>query len=63
MEKFSTVKVIAHTNGLVRVYGDGGMVFEVKGNYIVTETYIDPKPGLTSGEAVTKKQEENNENI
>ena len=55
METFSTAEVVIHTNGVIRIYGDGGLLFEVKGNYVKAVTYIDPQPGVLSGEAVKRK--------
>ena len=52
MENFTSLQVTATPNGIVRIYGNGGMVFEGKGDYVRIETSIDPKPALPSGEAV-----------
>ena len=52
METRKTIEVNVHNNGIVRVYGDGGMIFEIRGEYVKVITNVDPQPGLRSGEAV-----------
>lgn len=55
MENFTTVQVLVHGNGIVRVYGNGGMIFETKGEYVKVETIVDPQPARPSGELTVKK--------
>lgn len=55
MDKFKTVEVTILSNGTVRVYGDAGMIFEVRGEYVRTTTTIDPQPEQLSGEMKVQK--------
>lgn len=55
METFNTIAATIHANGVVRIYGNGGMLYEVKGNYVKVETFVDPQPSIPSGEAAKKK--------
>lgn len=55
MEKFTHLEVVISANGLVRVYGNGGMLYEVQGDYVRTVTSLDPKLGPPSGEIAAKK--------
>ena len=55
METVRTVEINIHNNGIVRVYANGGMVFEIKGEYIKSVTNVDPQPVQLSGEAKINK--------
>ena len=50
MAKSKSVNVVIGANGTVRVYADGGMVFEITGDYVKLETYVDSQSQAPSGE-------------
>jgi len=54
MKYYEHLEVNIHDNGIVRIYGNGGMVFEACGNNVRSTTTIYPKPAMPSGEAVRK---------
>ncbi len=49
MELFETLTITTHTDGIVRIYGNGGLVFQAQGKYVKAETFIDPKLPPPSG--------------
>ena len=46
---YKMVEVEVHTNGKIRIYGEGGLVFEAVGEYISTKVFTDPKLSIPSG--------------
>lgn len=44
-----SVLVQVHTNGVIRIYADGGILHEIKAEYIKVETYVDPQLPVVSG--------------
>lgn len=59
MEHYSYLEVNISDNGTVRVYGNGGMIFEASGNNIRAITSMYPQKPLASGEAVRDKKNGN----
>lgn len=49
MKRFSSLNIVTNSNGIVRVYGDGGMVFEVQCDYVKVETMVDCGKVTASG--------------
>lgn len=54
METLKTLEVNVHNNGIVRIYGNGGLIFETKGEYVKVITNVDPQPVQLSGVQTTK---------
>lgn len=40
MQKCNTLNIVTNSNGIVRAYADGGMVFEIQADYVKTESYV-----------------------
>jgi hypothetical protein len=55
MDKYNFVTVDVHTNGVVRLYGDGGFLHEIKGDYVTVNTRVDALPTTPSGQIPKKK--------
>jgi hypothetical protein len=49
MKTFNSLNIVTSSNGIVRVYGDGGMVFEARCDYVKAETFIDCGNSVASG--------------
>jgi len=50
MEHYNFVEVQVQRDGTVCVYGNGGCLFEVKGEYVSVKTAIDSQQSKISGE-------------
>jgi hypothetical protein len=49
MALYETVTVTIHTNGIIRITGNGGLIFEAQGKYVKTEVLTDPQLQAPSG--------------
>lgn len=49
MKRYNSLNIVTNSNGIVRVYGDGGMVFEVQCDYVKVETMVDCGKVAASG--------------
>ena len=49
MKRYNSLNIVTSSNGIVRVYGDGGMVFEVQCDYVKVETFVDCGKVAASG--------------
>lgn len=58
MQKCNTLNIVTNSNGIVRIYGDGGMVFEIQANYVKTESFVDCDKPAVSGTVQKSKQEQ-----
>ena len=59
MQTCNTLNIVTNANGLVRVYADGGMVFEIQSNYVKTESFVDcHKPAVSGTVTKARKDEE-----
>jgi len=45
----NTLNIVTNSNGIVRVYADGGMVFEIQASYVKTESFVDCDKPTASG--------------
>ena len=58
MQTCNTLNIVTNSNGIVRVYADGGMVFEIQANYVKTESFVDcDKPAVSGTVPKAKKAE------
>lgn len=58
MQTCNTLNIVTNSNGIVRVYADGGMVFEIQANYVKTESFVDcDKPAVSGTVPKAKKVE------
>lgn len=55
MKTYEHIEVQTLQDGTVRVYGNGGMVFEARGKNVRSMTSVFPEKKLPSGEVVRKK--------
>jgi len=59
MQTCETLNIVTNSNGIVRVYANGGMVFEIQANYVKTESFVDcVKPPVSGTVPKAKKAEE-----
>ena len=59
MQTCNTLNIVTNSNGIVRVYADGGMVFEIQSNYVKTESFVDcHKPAVSGTVPKARKDEE-----
>lgn len=49
MKRYNSLNIVTNSNGIVRVYADGGMVFEVQCDYVKVETMVDCGKVTASG--------------
>lgn len=56
MENYKHVLIQAHPSGLVRIYANGGCIYEVHGDYVRVDTMIDPQKTNPSGEMPPKRE-------
>lgn len=49
MKRYSSLNIVTNSNGIVRIYGNGGMVFEVQCDYVKVETMVDCGSAPASG--------------
>lgn len=55
MENFKFIEIQVLANGIVRLYGNGGLVCEYKGDYVTMKTNVDAMKSNPSGEMPAKK--------
>lgn len=65
MQVCTYLNIVTNSNGIVRIYADGGMVFEIQADYVIqvdyvkSESYVDcDKPAISDTVSKTKKVEE-----
>ena len=56
MKTCNTLNIVTNSNGIVRVYADGGMVFEIQADYVKTESYVACDKPVASGTVPKAKQ-------
>jgi hypothetical protein len=56
MQSFIHLEINVHQDGTVRVYGNGGMIFQAIGDNIKMNTALFPVKPLNSGEIPKKVQ-------
>jgi hypothetical protein len=49
IKRFESLHISVNANGVVRVYGNGGMIFESQADYVRVETLVDSTPVPASG--------------
>ena len=49
MKRCHSLEIVTNSNGIVRVYGDGGMVFEIQCDYVKVNTFVDCGKAAASG--------------
>jgi len=55
MTEYNFVEVEVHPSGVVRVYGNEGLIFEVRGKYVRSHSFVDAQKPNPSGELPPKK--------
>lgn len=50
MNKYEKLQVQVLPSGVLRIYGDSGLVFEAQASYIHSETFLSAKQPSPSGE-------------
>ena len=51
MDRYTWLEINIHANGVVRIYGNSGLLFEAEGENVKTTSNIFPKQMPASGEA------------
>ncbi len=49
MEKYNSLEIVVSTNGITRIYGNGGMIYEIQSDYVQVKTFVDAFAGAPSG--------------
>ena len=49
MEKFTSLEIVVSSNGITRIYGNGGLVYEIQSDYVQVKTLVDTFAGAPSG--------------
>ena len=49
MEKFASLEIVVSSNGITRIYGNGGLVYEIQSDYVQVKTLVDAFAGAPSG--------------
>ncbi len=58
MKRYNSLHIVTNSTGIVRVYGDGGMIFEVQCDYVRAETLVDCGAAAASGTIPKLKESE-----
>lgn len=58
MKRYHSLQIVTNSNGIVRIYGDGGMIFEVQCDYVRAETLVDCGTAAASGTIPKLKESE-----
>ena len=56
--KCNTLNVVLNSNGVVRIYSDGGLIFEIQSDYVKTEVSMECNPSSESG-VISKSKKDN----
>ncbi len=49
MEKYTSLEIVVSTNGITRVFGNGGLLYEIQSDYVQVKTFVDAHAGAPSG--------------
>lgn len=61
MKTYSWLEIAVLENGIVRIYGNGGVIFEACGESVKTITTMFPKQSMPSGKVVTDETKKGNQ--